>query len=83
MADEILSLVSALTLLLSLVFLCMMAAILGFGIFVLRNVSTFLCFVISVLLYSIKSSKDPGVLHYTNSGSMCVGGGGGEVLFRA
>ena len=40
MADEILSLVSSLTLLLSLVFLCMMAAILGFGIYVLRNVST-------------------------------------------
>ena len=51
MADEILSLVSALTLLLSLVFLCMMAGILGFGIFVLRNVSRFLCCVITKLLY--------------------------------
>ena len=51
MADEILSLVSALTLLLSLVFLCMMAAILGFGIFVLRNVSRFLCCMITKLPY--------------------------------
>ena len=40
--DDILSLVSALTLLLSLVFLCMLAAILGFGIYVLRNVSMIL-----------------------------------------
>ena len=39
MAEELLSLVSALTMLLSLVFLIMMAAILGFGVFVLRNVS--------------------------------------------
>lgn len=37
--DELLSLVSALTLLLSLVFLCMLAGILGFGIYILRNVS--------------------------------------------
>lgn len=77
MADEILSLVSALTLLLSLVFLCMMAAILGFGIFVLRNVSRFLYFVISKLLFSIKSQKAPGVLHFTK-GEWGMGGGGGE-----
>ena len=44
--DDVLSLVSALTLLLSLVFLCMMAAILGFGIYVLRNVSSMRTFLI-------------------------------------